>query len=1105
MNTQPPTVQIGSSPARQRVRPERFSAAPARLELELPPTSGDRLEFSLLLACFFLSGVAALLYQTAWMRQFAVVFGTSELAIATVLSAYMAGLAAGSWFAGRAVHRVRRLVLTYGLLEFTIAAGALLVPFGLRMARWILVGTVGGQATLPDAGGWMQPAVYVATTFAILFIPTACMGATLPLLTRHAVHRSDQIGRRVGLLYAINTLGAVVGTVVAGFWLLPRLGLFRTTLCGVGVNVAVFLVAVCLARLEQRRTSGAVANPTPDPVGAQGRDKTPGRATPSPFHDVGWLMPLMFVSGFVSFTYEVLWSRLLGHVIGGSTHAFATMLATFLTGITLGSALASPLARSRRAALTGFLLAQLGTAAASIGLYWFLEAGIGWLAGGDKLQVDPIWNALTCSLVLLPSTICIGMTFPFAVRAITHDPTGAGPVAGRVYAWNTVGGVLGAIMAGFVIVPELSFSGTVQLAVGTNLLLAAAGLLLLPVRGPLKFGAVATAAMVSVMYQPPTPHNLLRTSAMSGAYSDDLVYLGVGRSSTVRVGQSSLFYVLTNNGLPEALISPKGAPTLGLHLHQWLTSLPLIARPEAESLLVIGFGSGGAVELVPSSVREIDVVELEPLVIEANRVCADRRRFDPLADERVNIVLNDARGALTLTDKRYDIIVSQPSHPWTAGASHLYTREFMQLVREHLTDDGVFLQWMNTSFVDDELFRTLGSTVLSVFPNVRLYQPQSNVLFFLASAGDLDLERQLLRTGEPLKSHPEAYSLMGLTGINALATALRLDEDGMRAVCAGAPPNTDDQNRLAFAAAHNRARLAEANLARLLRESDALLNPRSALYNPPDLPLRPATIAGRLHATDFDERAAEYRATQPTAAQGHLVEGVLRARLGDDSGAAIGFRKALGDDPSEADAAYLLCELHVRALAGGTAAADIVETVSNLPQPEATVIQAAIALHRDDFATIQRLDDPLARVSPEASCYGMAVNCRCAWRAAATRSPDRIRLAQEAVVLADRAIAVLPRTQSFLMRFNAVAVLGDPHAVAETALHLGIKLAQVSPDAANEFLTNQGAQVIIPKLERLKYDSRMDQARLAQVRLLFDDLQSAAYATEDGFTESLPY
>ena len=1096
------STQTESSRPRRSQRPSK-DVRETRVELTLPtPSSGERLEFPLLLTCFFLSGLAALLYQTAWMRQFAVVFGTSELAIATVLSAYMAGLACGSWIAGRFVNSVRRLVLTYGVLEFLIAAGALLVPVGLQGARWVLIKAIGGQPTPPDAGGWMQPTIYVATTFVILFLPTACMGATLPLLTRHAVHRSDQIGRRVGLLYAMNTFGAVVGTIVAGFVLLPHLGLFRTTLCGVAVNVAVFGVAVWLTRLgRDSRVPGAASS-------VDSNSPAPSDSSLAWFRGTGLILPMMLTSGFVSFTYEVLWSRLLGHVIGGSTHAFATMLATFLTGITLGSAIASPLARSKRAGLIGFLIAQVGTAVSSMGLFWFLEAGIEWLAGtGDKSQLDPIWNAITCSLVLLPSTLCIGMTFPFAVRAVTDAAESVGRVTGRIYAWNTIGGVIGAIVAGFILVPELAFAGTIHFAVAVNLLLAAICLLMLPLRPPLKYGAVAAAAMVAVMYRPATPHTLLRSSAMGGAYSDDLVYLGVGRSSTVRVGQSSLFYVLTNNGLPEALVAPKGAPTLGLQLHQWLTALPLLARPHAESMLVIGFGSGGAVEIVPDSLDEVDVIELEPLVIEANRRCSELRKFDPLANERVNVVTNDARGALSLTTKRYDVVVSQPSHPWTAGASHLYTREFMELVRDHMTEDGVFLQWMNTSFVDDDLFKALGSTLLSVFPNVRLYQPQPRVMFFLASAGELDLERQLLQTGEPLRSSPEAYRLMGINGVNALIPALQLDEEGMRHVCAGVSPNTDDRNRLAFAASHNRATIAESDLTQLMRKWDPLLNRDSSLYHPADLPINPAVIAARLRFSSFDDRAADYSQSCDTPYERLLTEGVIKRDAGKKSAAQTALLAALAENAEDVEAAYQLCEMNVRELAGGTADEGVEEVWERLPEPQATVMTAAVALHRKDFRTIRALDARLASVSPETSSFGMAVNCRCAWRAAPSDSPDRVRLAREAVVLADQAIAISPRTETLLMRFNAVTMVSDLEGVMETALHLGMKLMRHDQATADEFLyRGMGAVVIVPKLERLKYDNRVNQGRLLFVRTIFDEMIASGGGVPDDVTRpSLEY
>jgi predicted membrane-bound spermidine synthase len=895
----------------------------------------------------------------------------------------------------------------------------------------------------------------------------------------------------------MNTLGAVVGTIVAGFVLLPNLGLFRTTLCGVAVNVAVFGVAVWLTRLGRspRVERPSTLNPQPaTPNSTQHAAPITDHSLLTWHRGAGLLLPMMLISGFVSFTYEVLWSRLLGHVIGGSTHAFATMLATFLTGITLGSAIASPLARSKHAGLIGFIVAQIGTAISAMGLFWFLEAGIEWLAGtGDKSQLNPVWNAITCSLVLLPSTICIGMTFPFAVRAITDAPGSAGRITGRVYAWNTIGGVLGAVVAGFLLVPELAFTGTIHLAVAVNLTLAALCLLMLPMRPPLKFGAVAAAAMVAMTYRPATPHTLLRSSAMGDAYPDDLVYLGIGRSSTVRIGQSSLFYILTNNGLPEALIAPKGAPTLGLQLHQWLTALPLLARPHAESMLVIGFGSGGAVEIIPESVEEVDVIELEPLVIEANRRCSKLRRFDPLADERINVVINDARGALSLTSKRYDVVVSQPSHPWTAGASHLYTREFMELVRDHLTEDGVFLQWMNTSFVDDDLFKALGSTLLSVFPNVRLYQPQPRVMFFLASTGELDLERQLLQTGEPLRSAPEAYRLTGINGVNSLIPALLLDEEGMRQACAGASPNTDDRNRLAFAASHNRSTIASSDLTRLLRQWDPLLNHDSTLYVPPDLPINPAVIAARLHFCSFDERAAEYSQSCESFGERSLTDGVIQRANNEKEAAQAAFLAALAENPDDVEAAYQLCEMNVRALAKGGADAAVEDVLTCLPEPQATVMKAAIALHRDEFKTIRALDAALSRISPETSAFGMAVNCRCAWRAAGSNTPERLRLALEAIELADQAIAISPRTQTFLMRFNAVTMVSDLEGVMETALHLGMKLIQFDQATADDFLyEGQGAAVIVPKLERLKYDRRVDPGRLSFVRAVFDEMMMSA-------------
>ena len=198
--------------------------------------------------CFVLSGFAALLYQTAWMRQFSLVFGTSELAVAAVLSAYMGGLALGAGLAARYVKRVTRPVLVYGLLEAGIAVSALGVPLLLQLAGFLYAAVLGGQPAPVDASGLGQSFFYLVVAFIVLLIPTSFMGATLPLLTKYVVHTDEQVGSRVGMLYATNTVGAIAGTLVAAFLLLPRFGLMGTVYFGVAVNFLVFVLAAALAR-----------------------------------------------------------------------------------------------------------------------------------------------------------------------------------------------------------------------------------------------------------------------------------------------------------------------------------------------------------------------------------------------------------------------------------------------------------------------------------------------------------------------------------------------------------------------------------------------------------------------------------------------------------------------------------------------------------------------------------------------------------------------------------------------------------------------------------------------------------------------------------------
>ncbi|NRA31339.1 MAG: fused MFS/spermidine synthase, partial [Parvularculaceae bacterium] len=276
--------------------------------------------FLAVVACFFFSGFAALIYQAAWLKKLGVLFGTSHIAVATVLAAYMGGLAMGAGLAAKFIDRVNRPVFTYGILEAVIGVSAVLVPLALTGAQGLLVLLFGNQPEPVSADGAWQSLYYLLATFLVLVIPTAAMGATLPLLSRYAITEDEQVGPRIGLLYGVNTMGAVLGALAAGFIFLPQLGLYGALFVGAFVNLIVFGIAVILSRTAKARDNDKGPS-------------VPAASTAPSFH---WVLPVMLVSGAVSFTLEVLWTRLLSHVFGGTVYAFSIMLASFLPGIALG-------------------------------------------------------------------------------------------------------------------------------------------------------------------------------------------------------------------------------------------------------------------------------------------------------------------------------------------------------------------------------------------------------------------------------------------------------------------------------------------------------------------------------------------------------------------------------------------------------------------------------------------------------------------------------------------------------------------------------------------------------------------------------------------------
>jgi spermidine synthase len=1026
-------------------------------------------------ACFVLSGFAALLYQTAWMRQFSLVFGTSELAVAAVLAAYMAGLALGAAVAGRIVERIHRPILWYGLLEAGIALSALAVPAWLALAGTLYGWALGGRPEPPDAASLGQPLFYLGVGFLVLALPTSFMGATLPLLIRHAVRTDQELGPKVALLYAANTGGAVLGTLVAGFLLLPALGLRNTVWVGVASNAVVFAIAAALSRsappLEARSGPPGSTPATEKMIGFLRACVAPLLDSTRPAskrlrqifdEQPGWILPLVLASGATAFVYEVLWTRLLSHVLGGSIYAFATMLAAFLTGIALGGALAGGLARTRQRAALAFAFSQLAIAFLSMGVY----AWMGPLLPESRRPAEQVLYAMS---VMLPATLFIGATFPLAVRVLASNERQASAATARVYAWNTVGSIAGATLAGFWIIPRLGFEGSIRLGVCANLALGLVTLAFVARRGWATTGFAALALVSTLLfYRPSRPEAIVSSTAFSVG---DLVapretFHAVGRSSTVAMlrDEKGAHHLLTN-GLPEAVIPSKGSPPVQ-DAQRWLAALPVVARPDARDMLMIGFGGGIALAGVPPSVREIDVVELEPEVIRANRTLEGQRDYDPLADERVRVILNDARNALRLTDKRYDVIVSQPSHPWTAGASHLFTQEFVRSAKAHLTERGVFVQWMNSEFVTAPLLRSLAATLLAEFSDVRLYQPNPQVLVFLASDAPLDVELELARTGRPLADHAAHYGRLGMSSVEDLVAALVMDRGGLEAFAGAAPLSTDDDNAMAVRSRSRADGLRAAQLEALFAPYDALLDPEGPIQSRVDDSLDLAYLTRRLLRLGQFARAEALAQAASDPVTRSRVRAQIHVAKGEFDQAAEALRTTLAADPQDMQARYLL----LRTLTPGEADAELKTLLDGLQGPSRAVVEGWQHASRTDWVALSGLDASLARSRGSDAWYPAAARLRALWRIQRPDSEpaeEKRRLAREALAVLEPALVVADDADLFglyQLRAQAAVLAGEPDVLVESARDIVTSVASNLQQAASDGVQPHPSQLAMMRL-----------------------------------------
>ena len=657
--------------------------------------------------------MCALIYQVMWLRMLALVFGVTVYAASTVLASFMAGLALGSYSAGRVAGRLRSPLLVFGLIEIGIGATAFTTPVLLAMAKDIWI------ATQPSLPSWLPVITFArfAAAFAVLIVPTTLMGATLPVVMESALVKDRAVASRIGLLYAANTAGAIVGALTAGFYLVSHIGIEGSFRIAALTNAAIGGVAITLALL--RGSAGGQARTTSE----HGHEPVvlDRYTTPAAQRAVLWTFAL---SGLLSLAIEIVWFRMLVVFLRPTAYAFTLMLAAVLAGIAIGSAIATPLLRRRGPWLAVLTVVQLLIAITAVLSFNSLaqlrptaEALAPFIV---RLGIDPYLAPIlvACLMAMLPTTLLLGFAFPIGLSLWAAQSTDPARRIGSFYSLNVLGAIVGSIASGFLLLPTLGSRGSLiaisSLALVSGLMLARtqwrtrpnfAGFILIV--GPVAFAMGALNAA--------DPFAIADRQLHRG---ERIMWREEGIQTTVAVherGDSARpMRILYLDGMHQSDDLASSA-----FVHHRIGALPVMLHPNPRRALVVGLGGGAT----PGAVAQftnvaVDVVELSDAVVQGARFF-NHINFQLLQRPNATLRVDDGRNFLLTTRQRYDVITADIILPRHAGAGALYAKEYFELVRARLAEGGLALQWNGAE--TDTPYKMIMRTFMSVFPYTTLW------------------------------------------------------------------------------------------------------------------------------------------------------------------------------------------------------------------------------------------------------------------------------------------------------------------------------------------------------------------------------------------------
>ncbi len=671
---------------------------------------------------FFLSGCAALIYEMIWFRQLGLIFGNTVHAAATVLTAFMTGLAWGSWYFGRRADSFRNPLKVFGVLELAIGFFAVSVPFWLMLSqviyRWFYQNVSSSLLLLTG--------LRFALSFLILLLPTFCMGGSLPVLTRHLVSDSKGFSRKIGWLYGVNTVGAVVGTFLGGFVLIPLIGVQHSFNLAVAISLSAGLIAVAVSvkcRLPQPL----------EPSVPAAEVRAVSRSAREWIYLIG-----MAIEGFVAMGLEVIWFRALILTYGSNTYSFSVVLIVFLAGTAIGSACLGWLAGRVKNLLWLLAVTQLVLGVYIIAsLYWY-DAQPEFLLEYCRVR-GLSWNTMmtarfliTLKFLLIP-TILMGFTFTQASTALKRIYSSSHAVS-KIYYFNTIGDILGSFAAGFLILPALGMERSLLLMGWITLALCALYAVFSSRRifMALVLAAACVTAGWSALKPPAWDHQLMA----SGPYfapakfiaedelllrkqlaTEQLLFYREGKTATVSVSKTEeedMAYVI--DGKVEADTLPRG-----MLVQRMIGHLPMLFHPDPKKVMNLGLGAGvtfGSLGCYP--VDHLEVVEIEPVVMDGAKVWKEYNH-DIISHPDAMFTINDGRNHFFCTTGRYDVITSDPFEPVVGGAANLFTVEHFKLAKACLKEGGIMCQWVPMYEMSQEDFLTILRSFVHVFPDSALF------------------------------------------------------------------------------------------------------------------------------------------------------------------------------------------------------------------------------------------------------------------------------------------------------------------------------------------------------------------------------------------------